>query len=444
MVNRYNIRMSSYAVFNKLLNSNMLLLVFDGFDEMATKSSKRITIENFRRIADLARGQTKMLLTCRTHYFRTRVAERELLKGSLDMEIGRHVRSAATFDIMYLREFEDDQIRLFLKRHTSKWRSIWSTIGSTYNLGDLAKRPVLLEMILKTVSAIKAKKDINICDLYKFYTDIWIEREDWHSVMTLEGKRLFMENLAYRMHKESDSGEDYAIHYSKLPTPIREHFREDIVTRDDLDYYDHDTRTCSFLNRTAKGNYKFIHKSFMEYFLACRVAHEVSEGSLKILEEVRLSKEIAAFLLPMFPDDKTRVEVMAETHVKHGWVHFGAVFGWDQAPKDALVKTLTHPESKGPERAKAAYYLGKKDAGDQVELLLRVLESDSYLYGREMAAVALARLSDASIIPDLQRIHDIEGFPDTVQNVIQKTIQQLQSKRKKRRLTMDCRRRERS
>jgi hypothetical protein len=56
------------------------------------------------------------------------------------------------------------------------------------------------------------------------------------------------------------------IHYSRLPTHVQEHFK--LKKSQELDYFEHDIRTCSFLNRDDDGFYQFVHKSFQEFFVA--------------------------------------------------------------------------------------------------------------------------------------------------------------------------------
>ena len=54
---------------------------------------------------------------------------------------------------------------------------------------ELSTRPILLDMIIKTLPLLKDKTEINAADLYHAYTSEWIERDDWRSCLTSEGKR---------------------------------------------------------------------------------------------------------------------------------------------------------------------------------------------------------------------------------------------------------------
>lgn len=294
LLNQYGIHLPNYVVFQKVLESGKLVLILDGFDEMATKVDKRITLRNFEELSKLVVPNSKTILTCRTHYFKSHTHALELLSTSEQTELMKSILRRPNFEIIELLDFDESQIIMLLKRHTKNWSEYWRHIQRTYNLEDLAKRPILLDMIIKTLpQLIAAGREVDAALLYDEYTKFWIEREDWHSVMTKQGKAIFMEELASLMYL--NEGKEW-INYCELPRPIKEHFRHEILTSEDLDYYDHDTRACSFLNRDREGNYKFIHRSFMEFFVAKRLVKQVEEGRSIGIREKMLPPVISGFI----------------------------------------------------------------------------------------------------------------------------------------------------
>ena len=108
-------------------------------------------------------------------------------------------------------------------------KNVLSIIKDTYNLDELSTRPLLLEMIVKTLPTLENKKGINTADLYRAYTGIWIERDDWRSQMTPEGKRAFMWQLALKMFKQDG---DFSLHYRRLRKPQRKHLKKNFEKRD--------------------------------------------------------------------------------------------------------------------------------------------------------------------------------------------------------------------
>ena len=68
--------LGSYSAFEKLNRMGKLLLIFDGFDEMAARVNRQSMIDNFWELAKVVVPGAKAILTCRTSIFRWR------LKGS--------------------------------------------------------------------------------------------------------------------------------------------------------------------------------------------------------------------------------------------------------------------------------------------------------------------------------------------------------------------------
>lgn len=299
-----------FANFQDLSLKGKFFFIIDGFDEMASLSAKVITEENFKELTKLTfenllfmtkksgvrHNANKVFLTCRTHYFFTDIQEREILQADYTI-IYRNYATKSNYEItrINLKEFDDNQIEEYIYKNTNNketTKEILEIIKNTYNLEELSTRPILLKMIIETLPTLKVQKIINAASLYKVYTNNWIEWDDWRSQMTSEGKRVFMWKLAVKMFEK---GGDFSLHYTKLDRPEENYLKKDIKI-EDSDYYKYETTTCSFLNRSSEGNYKFIHKSFMEYFLAeYYFNHIVVHRNIKF-EYHKLNKEIKIFL----------------------------------------------------------------------------------------------------------------------------------------------------
>ena len=275
--------------FINLLREGKFLLVLDGFDEMTTKNNKNATVHNFKAILQLVTDNSKVLLTSRTHYFRSHHEMQNLFEIA-GMNLQKH-----DYQVTEIQPFKPDQILEFLrKRSTGEWRRQVQAINTVYNLADLASRPLLLEIITKTLGQLLDNySNIDASLLYKQYTDFWIEHEDWRSIMTPKEKRHFMEELAINLLESSES----SIHFKKLMQPIQHHFSESPKFDERRDTYYYDATTCSFLNRDDAGNYSFIHKSFMEFFVADKYASEILSEQIKYCGNDILSKEILEFLI---------------------------------------------------------------------------------------------------------------------------------------------------
>jgi hypothetical protein len=76
------LRQITFPIFDHAVRNGRIILLFDGFDEMAARTSPQVTRRNFQQLARCARGKAKLLITCRTHYFTSRTEEEEVVLGS--------------------------------------------------------------------------------------------------------------------------------------------------------------------------------------------------------------------------------------------------------------------------------------------------------------------------------------------------------------------------
>jgi len=197
LINEYGLRNIDFPLFEKMNEEGLFLLIFDGFDEMAQKVIFDVAYANFCKIAELAKPKnSKVILTCRTEFFRTHEKEKEIL---LDIDKRKN------FDIIYLREFNDDQIQEFLqkrvpmmekgKKKKRGWRYYHQRIENVFDLKDLAKRPVLLDLIAKYLPQLVAKgEDINASTLYLTTIDEELKRRLQVGKTVIE-KELLQTNL---------------------------------------------------------------------------------------------------------------------------------------------------------------------------------------------------------------------------------------------------------
>jgi formylglycine-generating enzyme required for sulfatase activity len=299
LVNRYDIP-ASYEAFRRFNADGKLVLIFDGFDEMAMRVDYQTTVDNFEELARAVEEESKVVLTCRTPYFRTRAEAEDLFAcvGAESRAQGRDVPEQAAIDLTGRPNFEMVQLLLFDQtdiqamlraRFPDEWKHYWRQIETTYNLEELAQRPVLLDMMARSLPELEPGEAVNAAQLYQVYTDLWLEREEkkGRKLITREDKRLFMQQLALEMLRR----QELSIHYSRLPERVRAHFH--LEKAHEIDYFEHDIRTCSFLNRDPQGNYKFAHKSFGEFFVAQWLSPKLLDGSAP---EMPINEEIRGFV----------------------------------------------------------------------------------------------------------------------------------------------------
>jgi DNA-directed RNA polymerase specialized sigma24 family protein len=310
-----NLRTTRFDVFQHFLSAGRSVLILDGFDEMAAKINPKITIKNFYELTRAVTGKAKVLITCRTHYFKSRDHEEEVLLGATSSggtnearELYWDIISRKGYNIAYVQPFSIREVEQFVRKSRGvQAEAALATIQQTYNLIELSQTPMLLEMIVRSINSLRSK-EINAATLYGIYTDAWIHRERWRNLLDNKAKLDFLLALARVLWNEDLD----VVHHSRLTRQVETHFASEIEHQDlAMAELDAEIRTATFLTRDSVGNYGFAHKSYLEYFVAKGVAQELTTESVEpSLRIRRLSPEVLSFLVLLVKDEK--VEVVLE------------------------------------------------------------------------------------------------------------------------------------
>lgn len=317
LVNECGVR-RNFNTFLGLAARGKLLIILDGFDEMAQQVDVNVRRHNFKEIAKLAVGRNKIILSGRPNYFLTQAEINESFsQGYEEADPYRVALRKATavpgqqYEILNLALFDQWQIDEFLRRQgdylkekgIKDWRELRKVIYDTYNLRELARTPVLLEIIIKTISEIRNLVTyINAAKLYEIYTNFWLEQEykkgEVRWLIDRKAKELFVSELAWTMLKTDSPHPE--IHFSQLSERVRIYFK--LEKASEIEYFSSDIRFCTYLIHSASdGNYKFIHKSFMEYFSARYIYQALFEEKdiPRIITDKPVTDEVFFFLSQM-------------------------------------------------------------------------------------------------------------------------------------------------
>ena len=300
----------SFDVFQYSLSEGNIILVLDGFDEMSARVTPEVTRRNFIELTRCIQGRAKILLTCRTHYFKSRTEEEYIILGNTREYKSESIRdlyweliSRRGFKIAYLRPFTMSHVQKYVyKVMPDNAKKIIDTINTTYNLSELSQRPLLLEMLLKSIDKIR-EGEINTSGLYEVFTDAWVYREQWREILPPEKKLNFLKILAFTLWQEDLQ----RIHHEKLFEYLKNKLTHEISSPHDTYVLDNEIRTATFLNRDQDGNYGFSHKSFAEFFIARYLASELAEGRIDCLRVRRFTTEIVSFLSEMIELSSIRI-----------------------------------------------------------------------------------------------------------------------------------------
>jgi len=268
---QHKIGLPHYSVFEQLNRMGKLLLIFDGFDEMAARIDRQQMINNFWELAKVIVPGAKAILTCRTEHFPEAREGRQLLNAELQASTANLTGEAPQFEVLELEKFSDDQIRQALTHHASA--ATVQTVMDNAQLLDLARRPIMTEFILDALPDIEAGKPIDLARLYlyavrhKMERDIKAER----TFTSLADKLYFLCELSWGML----STDRMSLNYREFPDRLRRLFGPKVQAEKDLDHWHYDMMGQTLLIRNAAGDYSPAHRSLLEFFVAYKLAAEL-------------------------------------------------------------------------------------------------------------------------------------------------------------------------
>jgi formylglycine-generating enzyme required for sulfatase activity len=234
-------------------NQGSTVLFLDALDEDTLANVDHI--ERVRDLLKLTRGFTRVVITCRTQFF---PKDEEIPKETGILKVGSRAAGESAeyiFHKLYLSPFTDDQVKRYLRRRYPFWRRgrRRTAFEMIRKIPSLVVRPMLLAHIDDLV---RAGRQINSsCDLYEEMIEAWLTREQGF-IKDKESLRQFSELLAVDLYsnRQTRGGEfvpraDLAGLAATWAVPIDDWL----------------LGSRSLLNRDAQGNYKFAHRSIMEY-----------------------------------------------------------------------------------------------------------------------------------------------------------------------------------
>ena len=277
---------SAFDVFKEMNRRGKLLLILDGFDEMARKTDYQTVVDNFWELARLVEDESKVILTSRTEYFRLAKESEKVLSGQ---EYGRKTIALEPprFEVLYLTPFDDERIRRMIvaRLGDGQGNETADKVLAHDNLKEMARKPVLTELLLAAIDEAGIDALDNEADIYLNATNrLLIRNIDTQRTFTSTADKLyFLCELAWEMIRDGE----LRIHYKKIPERIRRCFGERIADERDLDHWDYDLRNQTLLHRNAAGYYEFAHKSLAEFFVALKFASELGVLDPKVLSTYR-------------------------------------------------------------------------------------------------------------------------------------------------------------
>lgn len=238
------------------------ILILDALDE-----DKRAIENNTNRlneIIELTKDFRFLILTCRTQFFNSEKLEPN------ETNIPRYgtKKGYYSFEKLYLSPFSDDDIKKFILKKYGIIDYFSKEKKKAYKIIQkspyLMARPMLLDYI-KDLTRTGKEYDFTF-EIYESLIDAWLEREtlniDPKKKFTYKNELLKFSSEISKIIYDNRFQQGYTIEITEF---------EKIANRNNLDLTFFEMKTRSLLNRNSFGNYKFSHKSILEYFLAIEV-----------------------------------------------------------------------------------------------------------------------------------------------------------------------------
>lgn len=273
---RYRLPTQDLDAYAELAARFKILLILDGFDEIVSTFDSDVVLRRLSGLTPILIPAAKVLLTCRTTAF---ASERELHSvfpvDSREVQFLDDLLCGESFLTLFLADFDESQIHAYVKKteaHASE--AILAKMAAAYDLLDLARRPLLLSMIVKSFSSSNqawVADRLTAARLYDTYTREWLRHESPRSELPGSVKLSALCVLAIHLSAKNVS----AIRRDELDSLLTT--ITPVATSTALDY---DFANASFLTRTFDGYFGFSHRSFLEFFLASAIWQELDRQRL--------------------------------------------------------------------------------------------------------------------------------------------------------------------
>ena len=264
---KHEIPLPGYSAFEQLNRMGKLLVIFDGFDEMAARVDRQQMIDNFWELAKVVTPASKAILTCRTEYFPDAIEGRQLLNAELQASTANLSGESPQFEVLELEQFSPGQIRQVLAQKAKE--PTVETILANPQLLDLARRPVMVDLILEALPEIEAGKPIDLSRVYLYAVTHKMARDikDERTFTSLADKLYFLCELSWEML----STDQMSLNYRAFPAQLQRLFPNLIEAERDLDHWRYDMMGQTMLIRNSEGDYSPSHRSLLEFFAAYKI-----------------------------------------------------------------------------------------------------------------------------------------------------------------------------
>jgi WD40 repeat protein/nucleoside phosphorylase len=289
--------------FLYMLREGRIVLLFDGFDELALRVTYDQVLEHFRTLVEAAEGRAKVIVTSRTQHF--------LTDHQVKQELARRAEAIPGYRLVQLERFTEEQIRQFLVKRLGSEEAAAARLELLRDVKDLlglSQNPRLLSFIVeleaeKLEEARKGSGEITSAKLYELLISKWLLGE--HERVNPPGapKGLSMEQLSHGVTALARllwGRTERTVSMDELPSELFEVVSARGEHALDTEKVKHQLGSGSLLVRDEDGRFSFVHQSVMEWLVANDAALHVRERADALaLGQREMSELMADFFVAL-------------------------------------------------------------------------------------------------------------------------------------------------
>lgn len=291
------------------LRQRPCVVIFDGLDEIGTRIGVERAGALYRQMVEIIpsailqkereRGSvdwnacpTRLLVTCRTHFFRDHMQQTGTLHGH-DRQSPLPGKGGREGEVrtLFMAPFTPEQIKSFFVQTLGEAAGgrAFEVISKVHDLTGLASKPIMTRYIADMTEKLEedaaAGRKINVATVYQHLFRRTLERDGGKQTqMTARDREALLEKLAlhlWRGGKPSIAADDLEDWFDGAAQE-RPGLKALLGTPDNRMMLHTELRNASLLVREG-NDFRFVHTSFFEYFLAGALVRALEEGGFATL-----------------------------------------------------------------------------------------------------------------------------------------------------------------
>ncbi len=321
------------------------ILFLDAFDE-DTRAIRNHRDRIFQ-LMQLCREFKRVLITCRSQFF---LSDEEIVETTGIIRVGSTgLGEKKEFEFMklYISPLDDDQVKSFLrKRYRFEWKKRRKARALVAKVPLLTVRPMLLAYIPDLIET--DKEILFSTDIYQEMVAAWAVRESsfWREENHLVE---FSKHLAIDLYTRREERGQEKVEPEEL---------EALAGGWGFKVEGWQLTGRSLLNRDAGRNYKFAHRSIMEYLFARQVKDNPDD-----LARVYLTEQIQRFLLELHDIDTSHYRFKNECSAFELGKKYGRIYKHAGSTLASYVRA--RPEPMLVQVPEGVFKMGAVEGGDR-------------------------------------------------------------------------------